>query len=85
MIIPQYIGQTLSELAAVTNMFWYPIRVFVLADKNDDTGRFLTEAYSVQQIINKFPATADAVVALAQNYFGETILRIRAPKTESGC
>lgn len=77
MPIHTFPGRTLRELAQQTHIFWYPIRTFLLADDQDDTGSFLMETFSVQQILDKCPVAADAVVKYVKDFAGDTILRVR--------
>lgn len=79
MFIQKYKGKTLKELTEITHIFNKVLRVFVLDGEDDDTGRHLIDCFSVQQVIDQIPALADARVVLAENFYGETILRIAAP------
>lgn len=72
-----FIGKTLAELAEQTSMFWKPIHVFALDGEDDDTGKRLIDAYSIRQVVTAIPAVATATVAFANDYYGETILRVR--------
>lgn len=80
MAVQKFIGKTLRDLTKDTHIFWYPVRVFLLKDKSDNTGQFLMSSFSVAQVIDKFPAAADAVIAYADDYYGETVLRIQFPE-----
>ena len=73
----RYLGKTLGELAEHKNMFWKPIRVFVLQNEEDSIGRQIAPAYCFDQIIFNLPVLSSAVVCSADNYFGELILRVR--------
>ena len=74
------IGKTLSEVAAMTHIFWKEIRVFIHANREDVAGTRLMSAYTVKQILDAHPHLASAVVFDACIYFGETILRILPAK-----
>lgn len=76
MDLQRFLGKTIKEFAEKTTIFWKPIRVFLLDDKNDNTGKFMVSAYTAKQILLQFPAAATAKIVHAENYYGETILRI---------
>lgn len=76
MLSQRLAGKTVKELVEIKSMFWYPIRVFLLENEEDKTGRLLISTYTFQQILDQCPAAAEAKVVSAENYFGETILRI---------
>lgn len=78
MDLQKFLGKTIKEFAEKTTIFWKPIRVFLLNDKNDNTGKFMMSAYTAKQILSRFPASATAKIIYAENYYGETILRIIA-------
>ena len=82
MFIQEYQGKTLKALTKITNIFSKPVRVFVLADKDDDIGQQLITSYTVQQVIDQCPALADAVVVRAEMFYGETILRVSYEQKE---
>lgn len=73
----KFIGATLLDAAQSTSIFFNPIRVFVLANEQDTVGRQLPGSYTIQQVIIRNPELKDAVIAFADNYYGETILRVR--------
>lgn len=74
----KFIGKTLGELAGQTGVFWKPVHVFVLKDKDDDTGVRLMDAYSLKQVIASFPATAHATVVSARELCDETYIVLDA-------
>lgn len=72
------IGQTLTDLAQETGMFWNPIRIFVLQGDNDDTGCHLTDAYSFKQAISAHPCISAARVVSANDFCcGDTVVRVK--------
>ena len=75
----EFIGKTLGELAEVTGIYRKPIRIFVLAGDNDDTGKWRTDVYSIRQAIIAHPDIKDAVISIAYDFYGETILRVNLP------
>lgn len=76
MNIDKFIGKTLGELSRQTGLFWKPVRVFVLKDKDDDTGVLLMSAYSLRQVIHAHPQVTNATVVVAYKFYEETILRV---------
>ena len=77
MCLPDYLDKTLGELAKQTHILFKPIRIFLLEGKEDTVGHRYADGYSVKQIITQFPALTYYVVATAENYYGEIILRVR--------
>ena len=76
--VDKLIGKTLGELAEQFGVFWKIVRIFVLEDKDDDTGKLLMDAYSIREVVKRFPSFADAEVVIAYDFYGETIIRVRA-------
>ena len=85
--VENYIGKKIGELAKCTGIFWQPARIFVLQDETDDTGKYLMFAYSIQQVIDAYPSTQEAVVVSSCEICREVILRIRmaAVQAEPAC
>ena len=76
MFIEKYLGKTLRGLSEETHIFCKPIRVFFLSGPEDPVGQLLAEGFSIKQILQMIPASEDMVVKKAENYYGETILRV---------
>lgn len=76
--ITGYVGKTMKEIADTTTRFWYPVRVFLLQDEQDNTGRPDASGYTVKNILGINPNLTNAVVKYAEFYYGETILRVLA-------
>lgn len=72
-----FVGKTLGELAKETSVFWRPLHVFLLEDENDTVGKRLMDAYAIRQVVSAVPAAAEATVIIADDYFGEPVLRVR--------
>ena len=74
--IAGYVGKTMQELAQMTSQFWYPVRVFVLNNDQDNTGTPTVTGYTLKTILNMRPSLSSAVVKFAEFYYGEIILRV---------
>ena len=75
----KFVGKTIGQLAKETSIFSKPVRVFILANANDTTGKHLMDAYTLRQIVIAHPNAAEAVVKHAINYNGEAVLRVWMP------
>lgn len=70
------IGKTLAEVARETNAdFFNGYSIFLLQDKNDTTGKWVDESYSVRAILKEHPEISDYVVKLENNFYGTNVLR----------
>lgn len=72
-----FVGKTLEDLAVQTHVFFRPIHIFVLEDATDTTGKHLMEAFTVRQVIDRFPASANAVVVSVIEICGEINFRVK--------
>lgn len=79
MLFERFIGKTIGQLVKETSIFSKPVRVFVLANAKDNTGKHLMDAYTLRQVVNAHPEVAGAVVKYAINYNGEAVLRVWKP------
>lgn len=75
--LKKFEGLSLDAVAEQTGIFEKPLRVFLLADEADSSGRPLISGYTVRQIIFQNPMLEHAVVASAEHYYGDTIFRVR--------
>lgn len=76
MDIKKYVGKTIDDLASNRNVFNKPVRVFVLDGDSDDVGKPLTPEFIISHFLYKHPFLKGMVVKSAEDYYGETILRV---------
>ena len=81
-----FVGQTLGDLVKNTGFNFYGWVVFLLRDKDDSTGARVAEDFRISQIVRKHPELTGCIVKCANDYYGQTVLRVIDPKTaaESG-
>jgi len=82
LLLKKFIGETIADLANKTSIFWKEVRVFLLENKNDTTGTLVAKGFSLKEVLGGRPALAQTVVLCADNFYGETILRVILPKEE---
>lgn len=75
--LKKFEGLSLEAVAEQTGVFEKPLRVFLLAGPGDTAGRPLISGYTVRQLIRQAPILEHAVVASAENYYGDAIFRVR--------
>lgn len=75
-----YIAYTLGDLAKKTGTNFKGWAVFLLRDKDDDTGERVAEDFRISYIISRHPELADCVVKYSNDFYGQTVLRVIDPK-----
>lgn len=73
------IGKSLGDLAKVTGFNFKGWAVFLLRNTEDEIGARVGEFFSLREILRKYPALGNCVVKYANEYFGQTVLRVIAP------
>lgn len=74
-------GLTLGFVARILPMKRAGYRVFILDGRKDDTGRLAASGYELRQILWAHPELKRCRVAMAEDYYGETILRVLGAST----
>lgn len=75
-----FIAHTLGDLAKNTGFNFSGWVVFLLRDKDDDTGERVAEDFRISQIVRKHPELTGCIVKYANDYYGQTVLRVIDPK-----
>lgn len=70
-------GLTLGYAARTTPLKRAGYRIFILDGKKDDTGRLAASGYELRQILWAHPELKRCRVVKVEDYFGETILRVK--------
>ena len=76
----RFIGKTLKEIAAKSDLNFKGYVVFVLENDQDDTGRRVGQCFHIRHFLQKHPEMANYKVKIAYDYYGETILRVKEVK-----
>lgn len=79
----RYVGLTIDELA--TNLPADPNNgycVFEIEHDDDKVGKMIGESYSLYQILKENEQLRGAVVVMDNDFFGETVLRVRRRSSE---
>ena len=75
----EFLGRTLEEIAKTTGHRVDGYAVFLVTRDGEPLGDPVGEAYTVQNIVNRFPELANHVVKYTNDYMGEIVLRIAEP------
>ncbi len=74
-------GKTLEEVLKDGNFSFYKgVAVFILKDEDDTIGDMTAEDISLRQILINRPELRTAVVASHNDFFGESVFRVRMAK-----
>lgn len=76
----RFLGKTLKEIAAKSDPNFKGFVVFILKDDQDDTGRRVESCFHIRHFLQKHPEMANYKVKIANDYYGETILRVKEVK-----
>jgi len=72
------IGKTLKEIHDDGNaVFIHGISIFVLRNKKDTVGVLEAQEFSLRKILRDHPELRGAVVASHNDFFGESVFRVR--------
>lgn len=71
-----FVGKTLAEVAEEASLSLSGYCVMILRDKEDQTGEYLDESYSIKTIIKHYPEIANYRVKFENDFFGELVLRV---------
>lgn len=76
----RFLGKTLKEIAAKSDPNFKGFVVFILKDNQDDTGWRVESCFHIRHFLQKHPEMANYKVKIANDYYGETILRVKEVK-----
>ncbi len=77
------VGKTLEKVLDEGNpVFIRGIAIYALKDENDNTGEIEAEEFSLRKILRDHPQLRTAVVVSHNDFFGESVFRVRMNKAE---
>ncbi len=77
------IGKTLEKVLNDGNaVFISGIAIHALKDENDSIGEPYAEEFSLRKILRDHPELRAAIVVSHNDFFGESVFRVRIPKSE---
>lgn len=75
------VGKTLEQVLDEGNIvFMSGIAIYVLKDENDGIGEIEAEEFSLRKILRDHPELRPAVVVSHNDFFGESVFRVRMAK-----
>lgn len=79
------VGKTLRMVHDCGNVIFISgIAVYVLKDENDSIGTLYAEEFSLRKILRDHPELRASVVVSHNDFFGESVFRVRMPKPVLG-
>lgn len=76
------VGRMLEEVTEEGAIYTQGVAVFVLSDNEDTIGKMVAEDFSLRTILNKHPELRTSRVVSHNNFFGESVFRVKKEETK---
>jgi len=71
------VGITLKQVMSECSVYTHGVSVFVLSGEKDMIGKRVSTGFSLRTILKNHPELRDARVVLHDDFFGESVFRVR--------